>query len=114
QGADRAARRLGGAGERAGRRRVVHLPPAGGGPGGQPARTGLRPLTAAPRSLVPHPDSPAGPVRTLQVEAERQGTALALHYVLDGRLSEILTPPRAKPARTDDLWKHTCFEAFVR
>ena len=71
-------------------------------------------MTAAPRSLVPHPDSPAGPVRTLQVKAERQGTALALHYVLDGRLSEILLPPRAKSARADELWKHTCFEAFVR
>lgn len=71
-------------------------------------------MTAENLSLRPHPDSKAGPVRTLEVEVERVGVALALRFVLEGRLSEIAIPPRTKPGRGVELWKHTCFEAFVR
>ena len=66
------------------------------------------------RALLPHRDSPSGGVRSLTVEAAREAGALALRYVLDGRLSELVIPPRTPPARADELWKHTCFEAFVR
>lgn len=71
-------------------------------------------MTTVRRALEPHPDSPAGPVRSLQVEAERRAGKLVLAYRLEGRLGELRIPPRARAARTDELWRHTCFEAFVR
>lgn len=34
-------------------------------------------------------------------------------YMLEGDLERIVVPPPVTPARADDLWEHTCFEAFV-
>jgi hypothetical protein len=66
-------------------------------------------------ALIPHPDFP-GPADTrLEVEVARVGPAgLALTYVLAGDLNALAIPPIAAPAQTDELWRHTCFEAFVR
>lgn len=38
---------------------------------------------------------------------------LALTYEVQGAISELLLPPPAKRERTDELWRHTCLEAFV-
>lgn len=38
---------------------------------------------------------------------------LSLRYRLRGDLDRLAIPPPAEPARTDELWRHTCFEAFV-
>jgi hypothetical protein len=66
-------------------------------------------------SLLPHPDSLSDTVRTIWVEAERADAgALQLSYRLTGELDQILIPARTLPERTDGLWQHTCFEAFVR
>ena len=64
--------------------------------------------------LSPHPDSPAGPVRTLTATA-RYGAdgALELAWRLEGPLAELRVPPPAPRARVDGLWHHTCFEAFI-
>lgn len=37
---------------------------------------------------------------------------LRLHYRIHG-INALRVPPPALPARTDDLWRHTCCEAFV-
>jgi hypothetical protein len=37
-----------------------------------------------------------------------------LSYEMTGRISELRLPPVAPASRADDLWQHTCFEAFVR
>lgn len=71
-------------------------------------------MTVLRRALEPHPDTPAGPVRSLQVEADRQAGRLLLSFRLEGRLGELRIPPRGRAGRADDLWRHTCFEAFVR
>lgn len=71
-------------------------------------------MTALRRALEPHPDARPGAVRGLQVEADRHAGRLVLHYRLEGRLGELRIPPRAPPGRADELWRHTCFEAFVR
>lgn len=65
--------------------------------------------------LTPHPDSCCAAVSRIDVEAmrPRPGT-LALRYVVSGRVDDLALPPAATPARTDGLWRHTCFEAFVR
>ena len=38
---------------------------------------------------------------------------LALNYALKGDLTQLRIPPPRPPCRTDRLWQHTCFEAFV-
>jgi hypothetical protein len=64
--------------------------------------------------LVPHPDTPASSVSSIVVDVARKGAALALSYRLTGRIADLAIPSPADPARADELWKHTCFEAFVR
>lgn len=39
---------------------------------------------------------------------------LVLRYFVTGKLSDLRLPPVTAPARADELWQHTCFEAFVR
>jgi len=39
---------------------------------------------------------------------------LTLAFRLDGRADGIRVPRPAPASRTDGLWQHTCFEAFVR
>ncbi len=65
-------------------------------------------------TLQPHPDSFAPGLR-IEAEAHRaeQGR-LVLRYAVTGELGTLLMPPPAPPARSDGLWRHTCFEAFVR
>lgn len=65
-------------------------------------------------SLKRHPDSPASAVDAVEVEVTpRPGNGLELRYRLTGRTSEIAMPAPAR-GRVDELWKHTCFEAFIR
>lgn len=65
-------------------------------------------------ALKPHPAIPCTTVRSLSVEARRdQAGLLHLHYRLDGEIRSLLIPGRDGPARTDNLWHHTCFEAFI-
>ena len=56
-------------------------------------------------------------VRGIEVELHWQHApepALLLIYVVRGALNELRLPGRAAaPTRTDGLWQHTCFEAFV-
>lgn len=37
-----------------------------------------------------------------------------MRFELEGAFERILFPPEMAAARADDLWRHTCFEAFVR
>ena len=39
---------------------------------------------------------------------------LALRYRLGGDAEQLLVPAPRTPRRTDGLWRHTCFEAFVQ
>ena len=63
--------------------------------------------------LIPHPDAPPGPLTGIEVEVARSGTRFDLRYIARGRIKELLLPPKAAPTRRDELWKHTCFEAFL-
>jgi hypothetical protein len=61
-----------------------------------------------------HPDYVCPAVRSLEAEALRpQPKMLSLRFGLAGDLGDLLLPEPAAPARTDELWRHTCFEAFV-
>ncbi|MBX9859982.1 MAG: DOMON-like domain-containing protein [Sphingomonas sp.] len=64
--------------------------------------------------LIPHPQFSA-PDFVISVEAARsvEGT-LAIRYVVGGHTDRILIPqPVGYASRHPDLWRHTCFEAFV-
>lgn len=67
---------------------------------------------AAMRQLIRHPDFPAPDV-TIAAEAVREGSVLRLQYVMTGALNRVSLPAQQTPMRTDELWRHTCFEAFV-
>jgi hypothetical protein len=64
-------------------------------------------------TLKIHPDSRCSAVRQVEIEVARAGT-LVLRYVLNGDIAKLALPPTAAPARADALWRHTCFEAFIR
>jgi hypothetical protein len=64
--------------------------------------------------LQAHRDSRTQVVRAIEVNVTRAVHELRLSYVLRGDVDAIAWPAPAAPARTDELWRHTCFEAFVR
>lgn len=65
-------------------------------------------------SLKCHPDTPCAVAIRIEVDVARPRPGhLALRYVVSGAVSDIRLPPPAAPARTDELWRHTCFEAFL-
>lgn len=65
--------------------------------------------------LMLHPDSACAAARGVTVEATHARNGhLELRYVVEGEIGALLLPARAEAARTDELWRHTCFEAFVR
>ncbi|HWI12955.1 MAG TPA: hypothetical protein VNT02_01830, partial [Burkholderiales bacterium] len=66
-------------------------------------------------ALSCHPDSPAMAVRGVSAAVRRVAAgALALRFELHGDMARVEIPSLRKPARTDGLWRHTCFECFVR
>jgi len=78
----------------------------------------MRPVPALPdiaRPLLPFARTSEGPVRALVASAKRQGRgSLHFRYVLDvTELSAVRIPELRTPRQADELWKHTCFEAFI-
>ena len=65
-------------------------------------------------TLVPHPTTAIGPVAHIQVELVREGAGLWLRFTAGGDVDRVLWPDPATAARADELWRHTCFEVFVR
>jgi hypothetical protein len=62
-----------------------------------------------------HPESLCRAVRQIEVDIARpRPDGLVLSYVVTGTMHDILIPSVVAAARRDDLWHHTCFEAFVR
>ena len=65
-----------------------------------------------PIALLRHPASAGGEGAALTVEALRPGPGLSLFYGLTGA-GGVRLPAPAPPRRADELWRRTCFEAFV-
>jgi hypothetical protein len=64
--------------------------------------------------LVCHPRTPLRAVYAVEaVAAATPGGRLILTYALQGDLSAVRIPESRPSRRADDLWRHTCFEAFV-
>jgi hypothetical protein len=64
--------------------------------------------------LTRHPDSAGDAVAGISVDVVRpRADLLGLRYVLSGRIDDLALPALARSARADELWLHTCFEAFL-
>lgn len=62
-----------------------------------------------------HPDSRCMAATGIDVDATRPSPGeLQLRYTVTGNMGDLCLPPVAAPTRTDGLWQHTCFEAFLR
>jgi hypothetical protein len=62
-----------------------------------------------------HPDSRCDAATRVEVEVARlQPARLAMRYFVTGRIGDLRLPPVTFPARGEELWRHTCFEAFLR
>ena len=70
--------------------------------------------------LVAHPAAaPAAPPFRLWVNADRsaafgRSATLNLHYGVGAPASRFVLPETDEPARRDQLWRTTCFEAFLK
>ncbi len=66
-------------------------------------------------ALVRHPMTLCDAVDSIEVEASPGGSGLVtLTYRLTGRIADLYVPRKQPSYRTDELWKTTCFEAFLR
>lgn len=66
------------------------------------------------QSLVLHPACETSPVRAIQVDVERPGRdSLLFRFTVEGDRERIRMPDLGPPERADDLWRHTCCEAFL-
>ena len=64
--------------------------------------------------LRPHPSGKPTPLDGIAVEAVRlAGARLRLRYLATGDLARLSVPRPMPQARVDELWRHTCFEAFL-
>jgi len=67
------------------------------------------------QALKLHPDSRCVAATRIEVEIARTHPAsLVLHYFVTGKIGDLRMPPVTAPARAHELWRHACFEAFVR
>lgn len=66
-------------------------------------------------ALKLHPGSRCTAAARIEVQVARpRPGGLVLCYVVTGTMGGLRMPPVTAPTRTDGLWRHTCFEAFVR
>jgi hypothetical protein len=61
-----------------------------------------------------HPDSFSSAVTGIDVDVAPRAGDLMFSYIVTGTIGHLRTPPERTAARTDELWRRTCFEAFVR
>jgi hypothetical protein len=73
-----------------------------------PLQSGMR------HTLRAHPDSSCFAVTHIEVEVARpQARNLVFAYALTGRIDDLAMPAPAAAVRSDELWRRTCFEAFL-
>jgi predicted GIY-YIG superfamily endonuclease len=61
-----------------------------------------------------HPTCVCDALTGIEVTLSRRQGFVNLLYVVGGTIAGLLIPAPASPRRRDGLWRHSCFEAFVR
>jgi hypothetical protein len=66
-------------------------------------------------NLKLHPGSQCDAVKRIDVNIlRRRADQLELCFCASGAIGDLrLPPPHGQPRRTDELWRHTCFEMFL-
>ena len=65
-------------------------------------------------ALACHPEAFNCAARAIKARiCWKEAGVLALAYRVEGDIQRLSIPPSRPPGRTDYLWQHTCFEAFV-
>jgi hypothetical protein len=65
--------------------------------------------------LKSHPHTPfCAAIRIEVTVTQPRSQYLEISYVVSGQLKDLTVPPAGTPKRADELWRHTCFEAFIR
>jgi hypothetical protein len=66
------------------------------------------------QSLILHPDSVSNAITSIEVEVTRPGPRqLVLRYLARGETAAVRLPRPRPPERREELWRHSCFEAFL-
>lgn len=65
-------------------------------------------------SLKRHTESKATAAETIEAEVERTASGISLRYTVTGDTDRLAIPEFLDTARADELWRHTCFEVFIR
>lgn len=65
-------------------------------------------------ALIRHPDGPCDAVTAIDVDVVRKESRLDLAYRVSGTIADLAIADPAPSQRQDELWRHTCFEAFLR
>jgi hypothetical protein len=67
------------------------------------------------QALKLHPDPLCFATTHIEVDVARpRAGSLVLCYFVTGKINDVRIPPVVPPAHADELWRHTCFEAFIR
>ena len=67
------------------------------------------------QQLTLHPDCRCDAVSAIAVDVQRErADRIGLTYTLTGQPGALRIPAITAPARADNLWQTTCFEAFLR
>ena len=67
------------------------------------------------RMLALHPESRCTAVTRIDVDVTRPRPAhIVLRYTVTGTIKDMRLPQVTASTRADELWRHTCFEAFIR
>ena len=65
--------------------------------------------------LQPHPASPPGPIDRIEAYIEREGRSrFWARFEVRGAVSQVVWPTAGLGGRADELWRTTCFEAFLK
>jgi len=69
-------------------------------------------MAIASLPLTFHPDHPPLSVTSIEAQCWQEGGRWRFRYLVEGT-EHLVLPDPARPRRADDLWRTTCFEAFV-
>lgn len=65
--------------------------------------------------LIRHASTPCSYVREVDVRVDLlSADRIAFYYRIEGDIDQLQLPSPRRSAHADGLWKHTCFEAFIR
>lgn len=64
-------------------------------------------------SLQQHPQSRSVAIQAIEVDFAREPGGFVARYHLVGATAGVKWPPPQAPERADELWRTTCFEAFL-